>query len=208
MRSTHTFYVMTINIKDNVEFAASCLWFYQNPWFKSLEKDSPYIFTIQEYFRMTIGMLGGEIESQEQVERYEKEFLDAIGEDVDYLLMCALGDFLTKNKGKSEARTMLPHFAALYTHWLDWAIHRRGQDAMKNYGIIAPSKIADNQKEKWAKWVLTCEAHREENKDMNDYFDQLIDSESSIFLKILRVYQQNQNKVIMLLSKDAPSDPQ
>ena len=199
---------MVINLKDNLDFAASCLWFVENPWFKSLEKDSPYILTIQEYFRLTIGMLLEEIATKQEVKRYEKEFLDEIGEDIDYLLMCALGDFLTKNQGKSEARTMLPHFAALHTHWLDWAIHRRGQDAMKNYGIIAPSKIADNQKAKWATWVLTCHAHQEEDKDINAEFDQLINDKQSIIINVLRSHQKKLNKVIEVLSENAPAELQ
>ena len=33
---------MTINTKDNIEYAAALLWFINHPWFKALESDSPY----------------------------------------------------------------------------------------------------------------------------------------------------------------------
>ena len=136
-----------VNLKDNAEYAAALLWFITDKWWKDVEENKKNIcvHTIMYFFRTTFVGLINELDQNKRIiglEGDEKE-------SEDYIVLSALGDFIHNAPNDS-----LLHFVVLYTCWLDWFIHRYGQDAAQKYDIVAPDSMDEQTKEKFAAYMI------------------------------------------------------
>ena len=226
---------MTVNIKDNIEYAAAMLWFLEHPVFKEMEDKSAYIHTILEFFRGSVATLLMEIQAKTQSEIPKLPVSDIIeDEDVSYLTLCALGQFIVnedykptdddyKYYEKIEAtfqtpaskmkrpnvENCIPEFTRLHTHWLDWFIHRNPPEASEKYGIIAPSQLTANQKAKWYSWVQSAWKTKDspEAGIANGIFYSFIYGDMTPSLKAaVRGALQKQQQSLALMRKNAPAD--
>ena len=156
---------MTVNIKDNIEYAAAMVWFVEHPVFKEMEDKSAYIKTLMEYFRVSVVQLLTEVMTLKTQEDAKNNFARSIGiEDFDYFILCALGYFIVNDDynyyekieaiyktpalrmNRPNVKNCIPEFTRLYAHWLDWFIHRNPPEASEKYEIIAPYKMTTDEK--------------------------------------------------------------
>ena len=209
---------MTVNRKDNIEYAAAMLFFIEHPILAQMEKESAYVHALFDFFRTSIVTFAEEIPAEKQKERFEKDFTASIGEEnLDYLALSALGT-LINTKGdcyqkvemlletpafrmpRPELDNCIPEFTHLYARWLDWFIHRN-KEAGDKYGIVAPVEMSKEQKSRWFAWADISWSHKddEEVQGVKALFTILM---SSPFGKVLRQAQQRQKQLLEIIRRN------
>ena len=141
----------------------------------------------------------------------------------DYLVFCALGTLITVEKPEppKDLATMFSNtlqaeavdafrpsdeltanFSALYTHWLDWFIHRNGAEAGEKYNFFPPITMTAEQKRQWTQWTMYNwdEFESEKTKAMRSAFDALIkDNSQPHLMAAIRGAQQKQQQRLRLI---------